>query len=407
MQAWAENALRQANCLAPEARCQFREASGCADHASCGAGSWCDDAHDCQLCAHWDPADLSSSVTATAPASCARPGWKADPCWVLRVRGCPCSHHGCFCAADCRASPLCERRAHSHSTRAPPLDRGRKVAAAHAHAHAGPSSAAIVTALCHASTRGCHRRAQCRDEYTRSAALLLRLLRSLAHVKTTLPIYTTVCGRRENDTEARLESLGTRVLAAAHDVAPPSWAAPHHRGTFAKLAVLGLGMFRKIVFLDNDCEVLRNVDHLARLPTPSMAFHAPDGGPNSGVMVLAPEQGLDREALRLVGRPSPPAALAAAYGRAHLTRRRGAGDQEVWVALFNRLRQPIYELPSGYNFRWGFEMSHRERCSVHIVHSASHARRAPSAAKLRALSCHFALRASNATQTIQRAERGR
>lgn len=397
MQAWAENALRQASCLEPEARCQFRAVSGCADHASCGVGSWCDDAHDCQPCAHWNPADLSSSVTAAVPASCVVPGWKADPCWVLRSRGCPCSHHGCFHAADCQASPLCERRAHStRSTRTPPRGRGRKFAPA----HAGPSSVAIVTVLCHAFARGtaqCHRRGQCRDGYTRSAALLSRLLRSLARVKTTLPIYTTVCGRRENDTEARLESLGTRVLAAAHDVAPPSWAAPHKRGNFAKLAVLGLSMFNKLVFLDNDCEVLRNVDHLARLPTPSMAFHAPDGGPNSGVMVLSPEQGLARQALLLAGRPSPPAELVAAYGRAHLTRRRGAGDQEVWVALFNRLRQPIYELPSGYNFRWGFEMPHRERCRVHVVHSASRALHAPSASKLRALSCHIASRASNAT----------
>jgi hypothetical protein len=225
--------------------------------------------------------------------------------------------------------------------------------------------------------------------------LLSRLLRSLARVTTTLPIYTAVCGRRENDTEAQLESLGTRVLVATHAVMPPSWAAPHHRGTFAKLAVLGFTAFRKVVFLDNDCEVLRNVDHLAHLPTPSMAFHAPDRGPNSGVMVLSPDQGLARRALLLVERPSPPAELAAAYGRSHMARRRGVGDQEVWVSLFNRIHQKIYELPSGYNFRWGFEMSHQERCLVHIVHSPSHALHAPSAFKLRALSCHLALRASN------------
>tara|TARA_B100001094_G_scaffold103330_1_gene99610 strand:- start:109 stop:723 length:615 start_codon:yes stop_codon:yes gene_type:complete len=188
------------------------------------------------------------------------------------------------------------------------------------------------------------------------------------------------------------------VLVATHDVAPPPWAAPHHRGTFAKLAVLSLTTFHKVVFLDNDCEVLRNIDHLAHLPTPSMAFHAPDRGPNSGVMVLSPDQGLAHQALRVVGRRSPPTELVAAYGRSHLAQRRGAGDQEIWVALFNRRRQRVYELPSGYNFRWGFEMSHQERCRVHIVHSASHAlHAAPPASKLRALSCHLTARVANAS----------
>lgn len=391
MQAWAENALRRANCLQSDARCQFRKASGCANHASCDVESWCDDAYTCQPCALWNPADLSSSVTASVPASCTVPGWKADPCWLLRSRGCPCAHHKCFRVADCQASPLCARRAHSTST--PPQRRGHELVPA--HAGGGASKAAIVTALCHTPSRRCHRQGQCRDGYAQSAALLSRLLRSLARVTTTLPIYTAVCGRRENDTEAQLESLGTRVLVATHAVMPPSWAAPHHRGTFAKLAVLGFTAFRKVVFLDNDCEVLRNVDHLAHLPTPSMAFHAPDRGPNSGVMVLSPNQDLARRALLLVERPSPPAELAAAYGRSHMARRRGVGDQEVWVSLFNRIHQKIYELPSGYNFRWGFEMSHQERCLVHIVHSPSHALHAPSAFKLRALSCHLALRASN------------
>ena len=187
-----------------------------------------------------------------------------------------------------------------------------------------------------------------------------------------------------------MHNLGANVLAVKNDFVPPIWAAPHHRGTFSKLAVLRLTAFEKVIFLDNDCQVIRNIDHLAGAPTPSFAFHAPDHGPNSGVMVISPDLQLAQQALYLLKRPTLPSSTVTTSGISRPVQQQGAGDQEVWVTLFNLQHQRIHELPSGYNFRWSFEMSHAERCRVHIVHLTSHALPMPLASKFQELSCHLA-----------------
>ena len=71
-------------------------------------------------------------------------------------------------------------------------------------------------------------------------------------------------------------------------------------------------------------------------------------------------------------------------------------DQEAWMAIFNLHNQRVCELPSGYNFRWSFQMAHAHRCNVHIVHMASHAQPKRLAAKFQALSCHLAREAQRA-----------
>ena len=160
----------------------------------------------------------------------------------------------------------------------------------------------------------------------------------------------------------------------------PSWATPYHNGSFAKLGILRLTQFDKILFLDSDCQVVRNVDHLVTLPTPAFAFHAPDKGLNSGVMVVSPDSKMADLALRLLNEPHLPGGLS----------RHGGSDQEAWVALFSMRQQHVHELPSGYNFRWGFQMSHEQRCHVHVVHMTSHGLQRQLAAKFQALSCHLA-----------------
>lgn len=181
--------------MQPGTTCSFQHSIGCMRHESCGLQSWCDDAHDCQPCTRWDPGDLSSSVTASAPLSCTGPAFRPDPCWLLRSRGCPCSHHGCFHAVKCQASYLCEP---SSSVR------GRIV---HRYRHlfrVPPRRVAIVTSLCHEFD--VEQRGPRGDAYARNAHFLKLLLRSLAHVRTQLPIYTMVCGRRDNLTEVHLQT---------------------------------------------------------------------------------------------------------------------------------------------------------------------------------------------------------
>ena len=184
MQAWAESVLRGLHCLQPGTTCSFQHSIGCSRHESCGLQSWCDDAHGCQPCSRWDPGDLSSSVTASAPLSCTGPDFRPDPCWLLRSRGCPCSHHGCFRAVDCQASYLCKRGQHRFGTR--------------------PRRVAIVTSLCHEPDVQRQLRGRRDDAYAKNAHFLTLLLRSLAHVRTKLPIYAMVCGRRDNRTEVHL-----------------------------------------------------------------------------------------------------------------------------------------------------------------------------------------------------------
>ena len=180
-------------------------------------------------------------------------------------------------------------------------------------------------------------------------------------------------------------NLGTKILAIKNDFMAPKWAAPYHRGSFSKLAILRLTMFEKVVFLDNDCQVIRNIDHLADAPTPSFVFHAPDLGLNSGVMVISPDLQMAQEALDLLKQSSP------VYRNfSSEIPQRVQGDQEVWTALFNAHRLRVYELPSGYNFRWSFEMSHSERCRVHIAHLTSRMQPIFIGPRFRMLSCHLA-----------------
>ena len=68
--------------------------------------------------------------------------------------------------------------------------------------------------------------------------------------------------------EAHLKSeLGVAVLPV-RNVTPPPWANVWHRGTFVKtllLDVLPLP-YDRVIFIDDDCLVLRNIDHLALVP---------------------------------------------------------------------------------------------------------------------------------------------
>ena len=147
-------------------------------------------------------------------------------------------------------------------------------------------------------------------------------------------------------------------------------------GTFAKLALLTLSAIApKLIFLDNDCLVLRNIDHLAHAPTPAACVHAADDGINSGVMVIAPDEGVARDALAILRTATPPRTALLRSERAVATS--DFGDQEVWTGLLAQRNQTLSELPAGYNFRWHVPMAHEERCQLHIVHGWFSTRRSP------------------------------
>eukprot|EP00908_Phaeocystis_cordata_P004226 Transcript_14612.p1 GENE.Transcript_14612~~Transcript_14612.p1 ORF type:complete len:299 (-),score=81.58 Transcript_14612:285-1181(-) len=232
---------------------------------------------------------------------------------------CPCSSGGCNRRrVDCSASLLCSSDLHSLSEPSPSLLR----------------SAAIVTVL---------------DVRTSvdpklagwQFAAMLRLLHSLQNVSTSLPIYTLATRAPRIIDEPALRALGARVRYVDRSRIPvPRWAAshPYHAGTFIKLLLLDPEVVpvQKLVFLDNDCLAVRNLDHLALQPAPSFVFHRADFGPNSGVMVLEPSAEAARRVRDVVaaqqeGRiiTAPGAAVA------------GAGDysdQNVWSELYAEVR---------------------------------------------------------------------
>ena len=289
----------------------------CLSHAACGAQSWCDDENFCKPCREWDPLDLTASVTGLPPEPCKgveeRLHIVRDACEVLEADSCPCSSEGCWRAVGCVGSPLCASGQEQALLRR------------------APSSAALVTALCVG------------DEEEESSARrltedLFALLRTLRSVGTALPIHTLVFpDSTSNDTAALLAQHGSRLLPIARNAFPPPvWSFGRRRGTFSKLAVLTLLQFEArfpnrargeslaqesredlalltptrrggqvVVFIDSDCRVMRNIDHLSRLPSlPAFAFAAQDRGLNSGMMVLQPRVDDARRAAQMTRAPS-------------------------------------------------------------------------------------------------------
>lgn len=123
---------------------------------------------------------------------------------------------------------------------------------------------------------------------------------------------------------------------------------------------MGRTDFARTISLDNDCFVLRNIDHLAwATPTPAATCqprrHFQKCTFNSGVHVLTPSA---EHAARLLG--------------SYTTRgpvQSNGGEQEVWANFETHAK--VHELPVGYNAHQGLAMSDDEWRRVSIVHSIS------------------------------------
>ena len=115
-----------------------------------------------------------------------------------------------------------------------------------------------------------------RRGYGRAVRELMRLLLSLRAVGTTVPIHILASGERYPDVEAKLGARFnvTFLTSDAPPVVVPEWASKWARGSFAKLRALSLTQYDKLLVLDNDNIVLKNVDHLLApsMPTPSAVF---------------------------------------------------------------------------------------------------------------------------------------
>ena len=252
-----------------------------------------------------------------------------------------------LCGGDARAPPSLHDPARSLS---PLHDSARRAAIVVIHRH----NASLV--------RPWHRHEPERA-YEHAVRRIVRLAVSLQNVGTTLPIYLLASGTRHAAYEAMLrEQFGVSTLADELPYErPPRWSSPYHWLSFAKLHALGLVQFGRIIVLDTDCFVLRNIDHLASprlVPAPAAVMRLkciePGLSPwelNSGVMVLEPSAiaALRMEILVRSASHRGNDSTIGTSGRRFKPVLGDPGEQSVWRNYFTLYGEAVHELPAGYN----------------------------------------------------------
>ena len=111
-----------------------------------------------------------------------------------------------------------------------------------------------------------------------------------------------------------------------------------------------LVQFAKVIVLDTDVQVVRNIDHLASTPTPAFVVHRPDRGINSGLQIIRPELRTFDAATQLI--------------RNQTRKRHEGSDQEVLRSIF----PTFYELPLKYNARPHFTPVRKNMCDAFVLH---------------------------------------
>jgi glycogenin glucosyltransferase len=166
--------------------------------------------------------------------------------------------------------------------------------------------------------------------------------RSLAASGTSEPRIVLVTSDVTVGARTRLSKQGWEVRDV-EPIDPPSPSAPvvypRFARTFTKLRAFALSDVKKIVLLDADTLVMRNVDELFERPSPAAApdFFLPDRF-NSGVMVIEPS----------------PQLFASIEGELGRMGSYDGGDQ----GFLNALWPDWYEGPSARRLPAGFNMHH-------------------------------------------------
>lgn len=159
---------------------------------------------------------------------------------------------------------------------------------------------------------------------------------------------------RAGELTPALEQMGVRVETAPDLELPPELlekAGKDHywNETFFKLRAAGLTQFEKVVLVDSDMLVLRNIDHLFERPSMTAAAAGKSTCPqwiqlNSGLLVLETSKELEDKLLALIG-PTVERRLAEGLP---------AGDQDVFHSYCPDWpeREELH-LPESYNLLRG------------------------------------------------------
>ena len=182
---------------------------------------------------------------------------------------------------------------------------------------------------------------------------VLVLHRSLRHTGAKYPLYCALSATVDEEIELELGKEGIPCIrlqrtVLTEEVNPAGQGFSHWNHTFDKLLVWGLVQFRKIVFLDCDLLIVRNIDSLFERE----AFSAVSadssypgnegwaGGLNSGVMVIEPDKEVEKGLLQTVS-------ASVKEGR---EQGRLVGDQDVIKRFLPDWgNKPSLHMDEGYN----------------------------------------------------------
>lgn len=141
---------------------------------------------------------------------------------------------------------------------------------------------------------------------------VLVLSRSLKAVQARYPFYCVLSVSVEDDVQKKLENEGINCIRLSHmavdgNVNPEGLSFSHWNFTFDKLQIWGLTQFEKIVFLDSDMLIVRNIDRLFEYE-PFSAVVAGSLYPgnehwtelNSGIMVIVPDENVKQNLMSLI-----------------------------------------------------------------------------------------------------------
>lgn len=175
------------------------------------------------------------------------------------------------------------------------------------------------------------------------------LLFSLNKVKSSYPLIVLVPVGFDSQCQQVIKAWGANVeIAEDIDLGTlaEKQARPYWNNTFLKLRVFNLTQFEKIVYIDSDMIVLRNLDHLfekehiSAVQGGKLIFHWEDI--NSGLMVIKPSQKEFSDLVSLVP--------IVCQKKAELNQ--GFGDQDVisyYYRNINRLWEGENRLDESYN----------------------------------------------------------
>lgn len=211
---------------------------------------------------------------------------------------------------------------------------------------------------------------------------VLALNQCLKDVESSYPLYCLLSGSVDKELEDTLVKHGIQCVRYKGEnlngnANGPGACYAHWSFTFDKLHVWGLTQFEKIVFLDSDMIILRNLDHLFDKP----AFSAAVAGAglfgwtklNSGLMVIEPDKKVEEELIDLA--PS----VIDDFRKKNIS----VGDQDVIQAYC-----PWWEtrgellLDEGYNMvadwldtyirKFGYSLTGKKGKPINVVHFIGH-----------------------------------